>query len=93
MIIKYDKNKNKLKKPINFDLQDALKIDAKVFLNNIDVISEEKLKTKQGNYNKSVAIKVDNTKKRVDLWLDPIFSYLMNEDIKRFRKDLEDGWF
>lgn len=93
MIIKYDKNNKKLKKSVNFDLQDALKIDAKVFINNIDTISDDKLKTKQGDYkNQSITIRVDNDKKKIDLWFSQIILDTIKNDFESFNKHLEDGW-
>lgn len=60
MIIKYDENKRKLKKPIDFDLQDALKIDAKIFLNNLQIISDKKIKRKQKNYAKPAGMYISS---------------------------------
>ena len=100
MIIKYDKNKKKLKKPINFDLQDALKIDAKVFLNNINTISDKKLKAKQDNYNKKcITVNIDyelplakNTLKYIPKWYTPSLPDYILEDLEKLCKEI-DEWY
>lgn len=100
MIIKYDKNKKKLKKPINFDLQDALKIDAEVFLNNIKIISDKKLKDKQNNYNKKKTITININLEK--LWLEDKLKYtpkwykpevpdFILENLKKLYKEI-DRW-
>lgn len=70
MIIKYDKNKKKFKKPIELSIKDVLTSDARIFLNNLQIISDKKIKHKQKNYVKSVGAYISN--KKDYLQFDPV---------------------
>lgn len=124
MILKYKANKKKFKKPIELSMKDVLTSDAKIFINNIQTISDKKIKQKQKNYvkpagmyipskkdylqfdpaddklklkednckNQSMTIRVDNDKKKIDLWLGQIILDTIKNDFESFNKHLEDGW-
>ena len=62
MILKYKANKKKFKKPIELPMKEVLLTDARIFLNNIQIISDKKLKQKQKNFIKSIRMYVPSKK-------------------------------
>lgn len=62
MILKYKANKKKFKKPIELSMKDVLTSDARIFLNNIQTISDKKIKRKQKNYAKPTSLYIPSKK-------------------------------
>lgn len=62
MILKYKANKKKFKKPIELSMKDVLASDARIFINNIQTISDKKIKQKQKNYVKPTGMYIPSKK-------------------------------
>lgn len=62
MILKYKANKKKFKKPIELSMKDVLTSDARLFLNNLQIISDKKIKQKQKNYAKPAGMHIPSKK-------------------------------